>query len=88
MLCFYICLIIFSIGPVAAVLSTRVPGFFFDCFKNYKSLIMLLVIPFIAMIPDFTIKYLEKIYYLKQADIIKRMENIKPDAINISDSRV
>lgn len=66
-------------------MTTRVPGFFFDYFSNYKAMILLLVVPLLALIPDFTFKFLQKIYFLPPAEIIKRIENNKAQSIEMFD---
>jgi len=68
------------------VLSTRIPGFFFFIFKNYKGLILLLVTPFLALLPDFTFKFLLKVYYLQPADIVKRIESKKVETIEMTNN--
>ena len=64
-------------------MTTRVPGYFLDYFSNYKAIILLVVVPLLALIPDFTLKFLQKIYFLPPAEIINRIENNKAQSIEM-----
>lgn len=55
-------------------METKIPHFFFDFFINVKCLIFLVCLPFIALLPDLSLKFLQKNYFLQPEDIIKKIE--------------
>ncbi len=73
LICYYLCLFIFSLGSVSSVMETKVSGFFFDLFTIKNSIIVVLT-PLIALIPDFLYLYTRKLLYPDNTEIIKKIE--------------
>jgi hypothetical protein len=71
------CLYIFSLDSVAASAETRIPEFFFYIFYDYRNLIYIVLLPLVALIPDFMHKFVKQNFCLEDTDIIEKIENKK-----------
>ena len=73
--CYYLCFSILSIGSISKLIETKIPQYMIDSITNYKSIMIILFGPIIAILPDVTLLFLRRIYFLEPHDIIKRIEN-------------
>jgi hypothetical protein len=58
-------------------METKIPECFFNILTDYKSMVFILITPLIALIPDFSHKFLIKKFFLENTDIIKKIEKNK-----------
>lgn len=72
---YYVCLAIFSYGPLSAVAGTKIPNAFLDFMTIFKCLLYIILIPIVALLPDITYKIITKTIYLSPNDyLIKKYQ--------------
>jgi len=55
-------------------LETKTPELFEYIFTNLKCILFVLLVPLLALLPDLMVNFVQKVYFLSPADIIKKIE--------------
>ena len=55
-------------------METKIPDYVLDIISNYKSCIIIVLGPFLCVLPDLTIQFLRKSHFFEPYEIVKRVE--------------
>lgn len=91
MIFYYLCVVAFCVPQASVILQNQLMGKIFITFSNFKAIVILVLIPFIAMIPDFGLRFVMKNFFPTPAEIIlsqlskrvKRSESTNSVAIEL-----
>ena len=78
---YYGSVIYMNTDPVATDVQPQINGIMFEMFEVSKFWIVILVLPFIALLPDLTFYFISKLFYPSVVDCVLRKQKTNPDYV-------
>lgn len=81
-LCFasyYAMVFVMNFDSIAPLIQPEINGEFNLIFKNVKALVVLVIVPFVALLPDITILIFQKVFYPTPTDAVMLKQRQNPN---------
>jgi len=76
---YYAIVVAFSLKPVATLLQNQLAGVFFQIFESYQAVFLLVVLPFILLVPDMLVNFAWRTFFPSPADVLMRYYKLHPN---------
>jgi hypothetical protein len=67
-----------NLDSLAPIIQPEINGEFNSMFTNFKAIIVLIIVPFVALLPDITILMFQKVFYPTPTDAVMIKQKLNP----------